>query len=505
MNGRASSQDPSFTRVPSGVAGLDKILGGGFMQGGLYIIQGAPGAGKTILSNQICFHNVAHGGQALFVTLLAENHARMLENLRGLSFFDETRIPDQLTYLSAFRELREGGLKALADLIRREIQRRRCTLLVLDGLVSAQASAASDQAFKEFVHDLQEIALATDCTMFLTTNVGPTISPEQTMVDGVIELTDRNYGWRAESDIHVRKFRGGSFLRGRHAYKITQAGVAVFPRIEALLANPSRPDEGSAGRTSSGIDRLDTMLGGGLPVASTTMVMAPSGTGKTTMGLHFLSRSSEAEPGLLFGFYETPARIAAKAAGICPPLTPLLDNGVVEMLWQTPTGGLLDAYGDSLLEAVHRRKVKRLFIDGLTSFKEASLDPSRSGHFFSALANELRVLGVTTLYSLEVPDILGPAIRVPIDDVSSLAENMILLRFVELRSKLYRMISILKVRDSAFDPSLHEFAITSDGLKIQDTPDSAEAVLSSFAFTAEDARRRPAKSKTNVRTTEREA
>lgn len=505
MTGSASSKMGESKRVPSGVAGLDKILGGGFMRGGLYIVQGAPGAGKTILSNQICFHNVAHGGQALFVTLLAENHARMLENLRSLSFFDETRIPDQLTYLSAFRELREGGLKALADLIRREIQRRRCTLLVLDGLISAQASAASDQAFKEFVHDLQEIALATDCTMFLTTNAGPAISPEQTMVDGLIELTDRYYGWRNASDIQVRKFRGSGFLRGRHAYKITQAGLAVFPRIEALLASPSRPDEGSTGRTSSGIDRLDTMLGGGLPIASTTMIMAPSGTGKTTMGLHFLSRSSEAEPGLLFGFYETPARIAAKATGICPPLMPLIDSGVVEMLWQTPTGDLLDAYGESLLEAVYRRKVKRLFIDGLTSFKEASLDPSRSGHFFAALANELRVLGVTTLYSLEVPDILGPAIRVPIDDVSSLTENMILLRFVELRSQLYRMISILKVRDSAFDPSLHEFAITSDGLKIHDTPDSAETILSSLALTTEDVRRRPAKSKTNARTTEREA
>jgi circadian clock protein KaiC len=83
---------------------------------------------------------------------------------------------------------------------------------------------------------------------------------------------------------------------------------------------------------------------------------------------------------------------------------------------------------------------------------EAAIEPDRLHHFFAALANELRALGVTTMYSLEVPDILGPAVRVPVDDVSSLAENMILLIYHELRSQRYRLVSILKVRDSSFDP-----------------------------------------------------
>ena len=184
----------------------------------------------------------------------------------------------------------------------------------------------------------------------------------------------------------------------------------------------------------------------------------------------------------MFGFYETPVRISAKAGGVCKPLLPLLENGMVELLWQPPTGDLLDAYGERLLDAVHRRKVKRLFIDGLTSFRKAAVEPARLDHFFSALANELRVLGVTTVYTLEVPDILGPAIRVPVDDVSSLAENMILLRFIELRSQLYRLISILKVRDSGFDASLYEFAITGQGMQIHDTPASAESILSSLVL-----------------------
>jgi len=299
------------------------------------------------------------------------------------------------------------------------------------------------------------------------------------MVDGLITLSDRVYGWRAESDLLVTKFRGAAYLRGRHAYKIGNAGFTVYPRIEALFAHPSREAVVVGGRVSSGIARLDAMLGGGIPAASTTMVMGPSGIGKTTVGLHFLSRASSDEPGLMFGFYETSASLRAKADRVVPALGPLFDSGAVELLWQTPTSDVLDAYGKTLIEAVHRRKVKRLFIDGLTAFRSGAVDPSRVGNFFSALSNELRVQGVTTLYSLEVPNILGPAVNVPVDDASSLAENMILLRFVERGACLHRVVSILKTRDSDFASSLYEYDLTDNGVEIHDTPDSAEQLLTS--------------------------
>jgi len=149
-------------------------------------------------------------------------------------------------------------------------------------------------------------------------------------------------------------------------------------------------------------------------------------------------------------------------------------------VWQPPTSDVLDAYGDRLLEAVHRRGVKRLFVDGLTAFKNATLDPTRIAHFFTALANELRLLGVTSFYTLEVPDIFGPLMRAPIDDMSSVSENLIVLRYIELRSRLHRMISIIKARDSDFNASLHEFTITAGGLEIHETPETAEAILLSL-------------------------
>src|SRR3954451_2548450 len=124
---------PILERLRTGVPGLDTMLGGGFLRGGLFIIQGAPGAGKTILGNQICFHQVAEGGRALYVTLLAENHARMMLHIGQLGFFEEQVIPDRLYYISAFPVLEDDGLEGVLDLLRREVQARNSGVLIIDG------------------------------------------------------------------------------------------------------------------------------------------------------------------------------------------------------------------------------------------------------------------------------------------------------------------------------------------------------------------------------------
>jgi circadian clock protein KaiC len=478
------------TRVASGITGFDTILSGGFLQGGLYIIQGPPGTGKTTLGNQICFHHAAGGGKALYVTLLAEYHARMMQHLQGMAFFDRARIPDQISYLNGLQVLHASGLKGLVDMLRREITSHGASVLVLDGIVAAHRIAENEQDFNEFVHALQAVAIAGECTMFMLTNVeGVQTTPEHTMVDGIVELSEELVGWAAESTLQVAKFRGSPFLRGRHAFKITSNGLVVHPRLEALLARPSReasparPDEETGGRVSSGIAQLDVMLGGGLPESSTTMALGPSGSGKTTLGLQFLSGCSAAAPGLLFGFYETPPRLRAKIAGVCPGLGGLIDSGAVEIEWQPPIDDLLDGYGERLLACVHRRKVKRLFIDGLGALRQAALsEPNRIGNFLTALMNELRVLGVTTIYTLEVPDIMGPSVRTPLGgDLASLAENLVLLRFVEVYSQLHRLISVLKVRDSQFDSSLHQYVTSSRGLLIDQTSDNAQRLTMAYA------------------------
>ncbi|WP_043393837.1 ATPase domain-containing protein [Archangium violaceum] len=480
-------------RIPTGVPGLDTVLHGGLLRRGVYMFQGRPGAGKTILTNQMCFHHAAQGGRVLYATLLAETHERLLFNLEPLTFFDTSRIPEQISYLSAFATLEEGGLKGLIEVLRREARARQATLLVVDGLVTVEESAQTKRDFKKFIHELQIHANLVGCTILvLTSSSEDSVGPEHTMVDGVIELSDNRWGRRAERELEVKKFRGSSYLRGGHAFQITDDGIVVYPRIEALLENPSRKDPCKANRVSTGIAPLNTMLHGGLPCASTSVLFGPTGAGKTTFGLHFLDECSQEEPGLLFGFYETPPRLLLKARALGLGLEKKQKQGLFDMMWHPPTERILDALGNKLLETVRARGVKRLFVDGVDGFQQSAAHPERIGHFLAALNNELRVLGVTTLYTSELQEMFSQQVVLPISGISSLVENIFFLRFVELHSKLHRMLSVVKMRDSDYDSSLQEYRITPRGIELADTFQGAQSVLSGDAKPLTPPRRKKA-------------
>lgn len=467
-------------RVPSRVPGLDTILGGGFFNGGLYLVMGVAGAGKTVLGNQIIYGHAAMGGRGLFVTVLAESHARMIAHLQPMRFFDQSLIPDRITYISAYQALdeTENGLKSLIDLLRREVQVSGATVLVLDGLSAIVTTASSLFALKRFTHELQVLASATDCTMFLLgTGSGAVTGPEHTMVDGVIELRQRLYSSRNERRLQVHKIRGSGFLEGEHAFRISDEGVAVFPRFEAQYGIPEHRAPLGSRRQTSGIASLDGLLDGGLPATTQVSLIGSSGAGKTTLCLQFISASSAAEPGLFLGCFEPPERLRVKAEGMGFGLAAAEARGDVELLWCPVGEQILDQLAHKLLDAVRRRRVKRLVIDGIIGFQQAALEEERMVRFWSALSTEMRALGVTTLHTMETPDVTGLELRVPLQGVSPLAETLIMLRFAERHSRLYRLISVFKVRDAAYDPTIREFVITDAGIVIGEPFEGAEAVL----------------------------
>jgi circadian clock protein KaiC len=475
---------PMLERVPSGVPGLDTILCGGFLRGGMFIVQGSPGAGKTIFGNQICFRHAKGSGRALYITLLAENHARMLVHIGQLGFFDEELIPDGVYYISAFRVLEEAGLAGLRELLRREVQARDASILIIDGFSAIGETAVDAREFKKFIHELQGQAAIADCTMFLLTGV-TSISAEHTLVDGVIELQTKLHGRKAERSLEVHKMRGTGYLRGAHAYRITDNGIVVYPRTEALLGHPSVMDRVAGPAVSTGLPHLDRIMGGGFPHHCTALLIGPPGIGKTTLGLHFLSECNQENPGIHFGFYETPTAISDKAKALQLPVEQLIRQGHVEIIWQPTTEGLLDETCDRLIEAVRRRGVRRLFIDGLQGFDRLAPQRERLGHIFSAFSSEFRGLGVSTLYTAE-SDLIGPVLGLPLSGlslqgVSCIAEIILVTRYVELRSQLHRMISVLKVRDSEINSALHEFTITKRGIVIAPDSTTAENILAEAA------------------------
>lgn len=481
-------QGSGLERVPTGVHGLDEVLKGGLLRGGVYIVHGPSGVGKTVLGNQLCFHHVERGGKALYVTLLAEAHSRMLQHLSPMAFFKPEVIPERLYYMSGFRLLEEESLPGLLQLLRREMVAYGASMLILDSLVAVEESAGTTRAFKKFIHELQVHSAMTGCIVVLLANPSATARerPEHTMVDGVIELGEDTDAYRSERMLSVTKLRGGPSLRGRHSFSISEKGLLVHPRLEARFKRPSTEDKYAGKSTSTGVPALDRMLGGSIGVGTMTALLGSSGSGKTSLGLSFLNGSSREEPGMLFSFFETPPRILEQSSNTGLQLRRLVDEGQLEMVWQAATEHRLDALAQRLLDRVEARGVRRLFIDGLEGFEASALHPERMRTFFTALGNELRVRGVTTLYSVEIPQLFGPSIDAPFQGMSAIVENLILLRLVELESRLIPVISIAKTRDGERDSTLRKLYISGEGIGLSEPLEEVEGLLTGYA-------RRPAK------------
>ncbi|WP_286915713.1 MULTISPECIES: ATPase domain-containing protein [Pseudomonas] len=471
-------------RLASGIEGLDLLLKGGLVAGASYIVQGRPGSGKTILANQLGFNHVRQGGRVLVATLLAESHERLFQYLSTLSFFDASKIGNEIQFVSAFDTLENEGLDEVVKLLRREISRQKATILIVDGVLNARSKADSQIDTKKFISELQGHAAFAGCTvLFLTSSRLDDGSPEHTMVDGVIELGEELFNTRSVRRIQLRKTRGSGALSGLHECEITDDGLVVYPRLESLYSRPSCPDLTDLSRVPSGIPDLDNLIGGGLPRSSVTLVMGPSGIGKTSLGINFLAASTPEEPGLLFGMYESERRLQVKARSLGHDFETLQASGAMHVCWQPTTEGLLDGLGARLLHQVEIHGIKRVLIDSLGGMARTATSTVRLTEFFSTLMSELRTRGVTVFATWEIRGLFGPEITSPAPDLSSIVDNILLTRFVEHESELKRLISILKVRDSFYDPSLLELVIHGQGIDLRKAFKNAEAVLSGSAST----------------------
>lgn len=459
-----SARGNESERLSTGVKGLDIILGGGLFPNAIYIVSGRPGAGKTIFSNQLSFAHARGGGRVVYATLLAETHGRLISQLRSMTFFDETIVGKELLYLNALGAITDGGLAGLLELVRRMVRDHRATLLVLDGMVTAETLAKSGDEYKTFIAELQTWVGIVGCTvMFVTSSgLGPTVSPEHTMVDGIIELTTERVRMHNARHVAVTKLRGSAFLEGQHSYLITDAGLAVYPRMEAQLATDGATP--SSKRIGTGIPGLDEIIGGGIVARSTTLFLGSSGAGKTIMGLQFLAEGARnGENVLHLGFYEPPSSVIAKADRLDLDFTSLVEAGRVHVKWFRPAEIHIDALVDALLTIVRERKISRLFVDGFVGFRSAQHAEQRISSVFSAVTDELVRCGVTTIISDETRELFIREIEVPTQNVSAIFHNIFFIRQVELAAELVRLLSVMKTRDSAADRRLWRYEIGDHG------------------------------------------
>jgi len=453
--------------LATGIAGLDAILRGGLFRTGLYIFEGIPGSGKTTLANQIAYNRAAAGDRVVYVTLLAEGHDRMLAYMSGFDFFDDSLIPDRLSYISAFDALRRNGLDGVQGLLRDTIRGCGATLVVLDGLYVAQERAGSASDFREFVYEMQGEAALHGCTLIFVTGRPTEHTAERTMVDGIVQLGQETRGTRSVRTLHILKFRGARHLKGIHHFRLDDSGFVVTPRLETLYEDA--PDADAGGRMPSGVASLDAMMRGGIPIGSSTLLIGPSGVGKTTLGLLFAAQGTASEPAVFFGCYETPAKVRARIAEFGIDVDRKIEEGALTVVWHRPFETFPDEMAAHLLTAVERVGAKRVVIDGISAFRKVALQPDGLEAFFAALTLRLQHLGATTLYIVEAKELFVTDLMV-LDDVSAVADNALLMRFAESGRRLTRLLSVLKVRESDFDGAVLPFAIGPDGIAVHGAP-----------------------------------
>jgi circadian clock protein KaiC len=467
-----------FKRVPTHIPGLDEMLCGGFLKGGIYLVMGTPGAGKTILGTQFGFNHCERGGRALYVSLLSEGHGRLFGHLKPMSFFDEAPISETFNFISAYQTLEKEGLDGLLRSLAHMVRQYRADLLFLDGVASAEDLAKSTVSFKKFVHDLSTVLAASGCTAVLLSSFTHSLTyPEHTMVDGILSLSSQYVSMRSVREIEIMKLRGSDHFRGKHFFEITDNGITVYPRIEVRWKNHQIGAEDLDEKLSTGISRLDKILDGGVNSSTMTALLGAAGTGKTLLGCQFLAAGGDKkEPGLYVGFYESPNRLVKKVGNIKINLDKHVKAGLIHLIWHPPQEHTIDQIAEKIVSYIIQHRIKRLFLDGAGGLKEGMIEPVRLYRALAALANRLRSLKVTTFFSEETK-LFPIEISTPISDQSAITDNIIFLRHAELNAEFTRFISVIKSRESDASTCIYVFNIGAKGLEIGEQLKDAEGII----------------------------
>lgn len=482
----STSSVPELQRLSTHIPGLDDVLGGGLMVGDAYLIAGKPGTGKTTLGNQLAFAHAAAGGTVLFATLLTESHDRMLAHLHGFRFADHALVGARIHYLSLLGALQDGDIDGALHTLMTMLRTQRATLLIIDGAGAARMFANSKVDYLQFLHALQARTALLGCTLILLSSRQEEANIA-THVDGVITLVNKPTPLGDVRTLRVSKLRGSFYLQGHHSFTIGHDGIAVFPRLEAASATLEPTWHESQTRLTFGIPGLDAMTGGGLAAGSTTLLFGTPGSGKTLLGLSFLAEGARrGERGLHAGFEETPAALTSTAKGAGMELAPHLASGLLLTMWRPALVLTPDEWAWQLLTIVDEHKPRRLVIDGFNNLLPFFANRERVSRYATALTNNLRDRSVTTVFTLEVDTFVGPEVAIPVPNVSAAMDNGILVRTVELGSTTRRLVSILKQRETDFDPTIREFTIGPQGIEFGDAFDGHALLTGSAVPSAEE-------------------
>ena len=464
----ATAYDP--TRVSTGVAGLDDILGGGLPARHLYLLNGEPGTGKTTLALQFLLSGVASGARGLYVTL-SESRAELTEvaashgwTLDGVDVFELTPNESVAEGYTLFHPA-EIELQQTMDLLLEAITRSGATLVVLDSLSEMRLLARDPLRFRRQILTLKQFFGARGCTVLLLDDL---TAPEgdlqlSSLAHGVIALEHvaQEYGSERRR-LQVMKLRGLRFRGGYHDFRICTGGLAVYPRLRIT------PPSGAISRriVASGSPEVDALLGGGLQEGTSMLITGPAGTGKSVLSSQYACAAADrGEHVRLFLFDERLESFRLRSSGLGLDVDSPMADGRLRVQQVEPTELSPGEFANHVVEAVERDGVRMVVIDSingyLQSMPEERLLPIQVHELLSFLATRR----VTCIMTLVQQGLFGS----PVDEaaeISYLADTVLLLRYFEVAGAVREAVSVVKKRTGDHERTIRESRVQRGGLHV---------------------------------------
>jgi circadian clock protein KaiC len=457
----------TINRLASGVPGLDEVLGGGLPEFSFNLIAGQPGCGKTTLAHQMMFALATPERSALYFTVLGEPPLKMLRYQQQFDFFDHEAINHSIRFVNLSEEAMAGDLDRVLRRIVDEVTQQSPAYVFVDSFRSVALASEGDGSphnrLQQFVQQLGMLMTSWQATTFLIGEyfTETDANPVFTVSDGLIWLRQSVQRNSMVRKMEILKMRGQPTLPGLHTFRIGTAGIEVF--APARVATPiDAAALQHAPRRLMGVPGLDDMLGGGLPSGYSLLVAGPSGSGKSILAAAFLAEGARCgETGVIAAFEQHPNRSRNRV------ITDLVESGRVGLVDNRAPDLSIDEILFMLLREINRLKATRVVIDSLSGF-ELALAPTFREDFRESLSNLVTALagaGVTVLMTSELEDRYTD-LRFSPYGTAFMTDAIIVQRYIEVDSRLRRVMAVVKVRASAHSNQLREFSIGAGGIRM---------------------------------------